>query len=211
MGIQGTAGVQRFPKRVGGRLCLDFSNTVDRREPSEGFDYLPDYPSLLDWCEVVDVALPRSLTWLRRTARTNPDSAIAAHRQAIAMREALYAIVNAARLGSQVRTVDLAQLNAALGDSIGHRVLTRDERGGVREEWRSSDALTQVLWPVAIDAWDLVTEPELGQVRQCPLDAGGCGWLFLDISRAGNRRWCDMRTCGNRAKARAHYSRTSRV
>ena len=67
------------------------------------------------------------------------------------------------------------------------------------------------LWPVAIDAWDLLTEPELAQVRQCPVDAGGCGWLFLDTSRAGNRRWCDMRTCGNRAKVRAHYSRTARA
>lgn len=204
-------GLHGFPERVGGRLCLDFVNTVDPRESEGARDYLPDYASLLDWCEAVDVHLPRSLSWLRRTAKGTPDAAAAAHLQASAMREALYAIVNSARLGLQVRTADVAQLNAALGDSIGHRVLTPDEDGGVREEWRSSDALTQVLWPVAIDAWDLLTEPELEQVRQCPLDAGGCGWLFLDGSRAGNRRWCDMRTCGNRAKARAHYSRTARA
>jgi predicted RNA-binding Zn ribbon-like protein len=107
-----------------------------------------------------------------------------------------------------VRKADVAKLNQALGDSIGHRVLAPDDRGGVREEWRSSNSLEQVLWPVAIDAWDLLTEPELALVRQCPVEAGGCGWLFLDTSRAGNRRWCDMRTCGNRAKVRAHYSRT---
>jgi len=100
-------------------------------------------------------------------------------------------------------------LNIALGESIGHRMLLPDERGGVAEGWRRSDSLDQVLWPVAIDAWDLLTEPELARVRQCPIADGGCGWLFLDSSRSGNRRWCDMRTCGNRAKVRAHYSRAA--
>lgn len=104
---------------------------------------------------------------------------------------------------------ELRELNRALAESGGHRYLAPAERGGVQEKWRSADSLTQVLWPVALDAWDLLTEPELGQVGQCPPEAGGCGWLFLDVSRAGNRRWCDMRTCGNRAKVRAHYVRTA--
>ena len=198
-----------FPQRVGGRLCLDFINTVDPRAPEPGQDFLPDYASLLDWCETADVELPRALSWLRRRASAWPDEADTAHHRAVAMREALYAVVLAARTGTSVRTADLAKLNVALGESIGHRVLTPDERGGVREGWRRSDVLTQPLWPIAIDAWDLLTEPELDQVRECPVDAGGCGWLFLDTSRAGNRRWCDMRTCGNRAKVRAHYSRTT--
>jgi hypothetical protein len=170
-----------LPDRVGGRLCLDLVNTVDPRGPGDGHDYLTDYACLLDWFELVDVALPRSISWLRSRAKIAADEAAATHRRAV-----------------------------ALGESIGHRVLAPAERGGVREEWRPSDALSQVLWPVAIDAWDLLTEPELALVRQCPPDAGGCGWLFLDESRAGNRRWCDMRTCGNRAKVRAHYSRTAR-
>jgi predicted RNA-binding Zn ribbon-like protein len=199
-----------FPDRVGGRLCLDFVNTVDPRAPGEHREYLTDYDALLDWFQMEDVALPRPLSWLHRRARLDPAGAAAAHHQALAMREALYAVLQASRLDQPVRSSDLAKLNGALGDSIGHRVLARAERGGVREEWRPADTLTQVLWPVAIDAWDLLTEPELAQVRQCPVDAGGCGWLFLDTSRAGNRRWCDMRTCGNRAKVRAHYSRTAR-
>ncbi len=125
------------------------------------------------------------------------------------MREATFAVLNASRLGGDVRQSDLAKLNDALGESIGHRVLAVAGRGGVREEWRTSDSLAQVLWPVAIDTWDLLTEPELALVRPCPREAGGCGWLFLDTGRAGNRRWCEMRTCGSRPKVRAHYSRTA--
>ena len=199
-----------FPERVGGRLCLDFVNTVDPRRTGEGRDYLASYADVLDWFEALDVRLPRSISWLRRRARAESDEARGMHRQAVAMREATFALINTSRLGGAVLPSDLAKLNQALGESIGHRVLAAAERGGVREEWRAADTLNQVLWPVAIDAWDLLTEPELTLVRQCPLDAGGCGWLFLDMSRAGNRRWCDMRTCGNRAKVRAHYSRTAR-
>ena len=200
----------RFPQRVGGRLCLDFVNTVDPRGKDGGHDYLHDYAAVLDWCEFADLSLPRAVSWLRRKAKSETRAARLAHEHAVAMRETLYAVIDSSRLAITVEKSDLAELNLALGESIGHRVLAPDERGGVREEWRSSDDFTQVLWPVAIDAWDLLTEPELSLVRQCPLDAGGCGWLFLDTSRAGNRRWCDMRTCGNRAKVRAHYSRTAR-
>lgn len=198
-----------FPERVSGRLCLDFVNTVDPRRAGESRDYLGDYADVLDWFSAVDVALPRSVSWLRRRTRQRPQEAADAFRRSIAMREAIFALVNASRLGDPVRRRDLVELNEALADSAGHRFLVPAARGGVQEAWRTGDSLTLVLWPVAIDAWDLLTEPELGQVRQCPVDAGGCGWLFLDTSRAGNRRWCDMRTCGNRAKVRAHYVRAA--
>lgn len=203
--------IPSLPDRVGGRLCLDFVNTVDPRRPGAQRDYLPDYGSLLDWFEAVDVPLPRAISWLRRRARSHPDEARRVHREALAMRESIHAVLEELRLGQPVRPSDLTSVNRALGESIGHRVLAPADRGGVREEWRPADTLNQVLWPVAIDAWDLLTEPELEQVRQCPVEAGGCGWYFLDTSRARNRRWCDMRTCGNRAKVRAHYSRTSRT
>ncbi len=35
-----------------------------------------------------------------------------------------------------------------------------------------------------------------------------CGWLFVDRSRNRSRRWCEMATCGNRAKARRRARRT---
>jgi hypothetical protein len=43
----------------------------------------------------------------------------------------------------------------------------------------------------------------LDRVRRCANPE--CGWLFLDDSRAGKRRWCSMSSCGNRARARRHY------
>ena len=56
--------------------------------------------------------------------------------------------------------------------------------------------LTPIVWSAA----DLITGPRAQRVRQCA-DPEGCGWLFLDESRAGTRRWCSMGNCGNRASA----------
>jgi predicted RNA-binding Zn ribbon-like protein len=43
------------------------------------------------------------------------------------------------------------------------------------------------------------------RIRICASET--CRWLFYDESRSGRRRWCDMATCGNRAKARRHRDR----
>ena len=61
-----------------------------------------------------------------------------------------------------------------------------------------------ILWPIAKSAADLLIPPEL-EVRLCK--APDCAWLFLDKSRNRSRRWCDMKVCGNRQKARRHYQR----
>jgi len=42
-------------------------------------------------------------------------------------------------------------------------------------------------------------------VRRCANPS--CVLLFLDVSKSGRRRWCDMATCGNRAKSAAHHAR----
>lgn len=62
-----------------------------------------------------------------------------------------------------------------------------------------------MLWPVARSAAELLTSPDAQRVRECALRS--CSWLFVDRSRNRRRRWCDMKTCGNRAKARRHYRR----
>jgi predicted RNA-binding Zn ribbon-like protein len=59
-----------------------------------------------------------------------------------------------------------------------------------------------VLW----SAGDLIVSPEGGRLRHCLNDQ--CGWLFMDDSKNGSRRWCSMRSCGNRAKAQRHYLRS---
>ncbi len=63
------------------------------------------------------------------------------------------------------------------------------------------DALARLAEP-------LVTELTAGhpeRIRVCASDT--CQWVFYDASRTSRRRWCDMATCGNRAKAARHRAR----
>ncbi|TME22984.1 MAG: hypothetical protein E6I68_08150 [Chloroflexi bacterium] len=55
-------------------------------------------------------------------------------------------------------------------------------------------------------ALDVLVDGPLDGVRECP-GPGNCGWLFIDLSKNASRRWCDMRTCGNRAKVHRYYTR----
>ena len=103
---------------------------------------------------------------------------------------------------------DLEALNQALAAAPARTTLRR-ERGayGWDVDAKSATALA-LLAPVLWSAGDLLAGPRLGRVKRCANPE--CGWLFLDDSRAGRRRWCSMSSCGNRAKARRHYHKSRR-
>jgi hypothetical protein len=55
-------------------------------------------------------------------------------------------------------------------------------------------------------AWGELERDMPGRLRPCANDV--CRLFLVDRSRAGTARWCSMGVCGNRMKARRHYSRT---
>jgi predicted RNA-binding Zn ribbon-like protein len=58
---------------------------------------------------------------------------------------------------------------------------------------------------LALRSFEVLQTLPLERTRICP--GARCGWLFIDHSKGGQRRWCDMATCGNAAKSRRHYQR----
>jgi predicted RNA-binding Zn ribbon-like protein len=48
----------------------------------------------------------------------------------------------------------------------------------------------------------LLTGPETARIKRCPVDRGGCGWVFLDRTRNASRTWCRMADCGNAVKSK---------
>jgi predicted RNA-binding Zn ribbon-like protein len=61
------------------------------------------------------------------------------------------------------------------------------------------------LWMLAQAAGDLLVSTDAEHIKDCGDPT--CRWLFLDLSKNHTRRWCDMKTCGNRMKARRHHAR----
>ncbi len=193
-------------KFIGSWLALDFANTVDFHARPEPGERLTSYEALTTWAQQAGIVDPVEGRRLRERAAANPDGANRALERAIAMRELIYRVFASKSEGGRANGNDVDDLNSCLRDALAH---ARVVSAGARFSWgwqRDEASLEAMLWPVVRSAADLLTSPKLSRVRQCASD-DGCGWLFLDTSRNGQRRWCDMADCGNRAKARRHYSR----
>lgn len=169
-----------------------------------------DFDAVVQFAASTD-ALPESaLDLLRQRSAANPAAAVDALVRVTRLRESLYAVLSASLEFRPVSAPDLRRTNEALRMATARHVLLPGTAGGVRDGWDWQGNLDEVVWPMLVDAWDVLTGPVLRRVKECPGDNGACGWLFVDASRNGTRRWCDMRTCGNRSKVRAHLGRLDR-
>ena len=188
-----------------GCLCLDFANTVRARPVSDRSEYINRYSDLLSWGRQATILTPGEAAALNEEAARRPRLAGEALTQALAVREAIYGLFSARATGLQAPAADLRTLNRSIGRAMAHAGVAP---AGSRFEWAWPDAkpdLHRVTWWVVRSAAELLVSSELTFVREC---AGyDCGWLFMDTTRNRSRRWCDMSTCGNRAKGRRHYER----
>ena len=121
------------------------------------------------------------------------------------LRETIFRCFAATASGGAPAEDDLAALNAALAAAPARQ---RVRHGGWDIGTPAPSAGT-LLAPTLWSAADLLVGNQLARVRQCANPE--CGWLFLDNSKSGNRRWCSMSACGNRAKAHRHYLRQKEV
>jgi len=188
---------------LGGELCLDFVNTVEPRGVDHSQEFLATYSDLVAWSCHVGIVTAVEAECLRREATARQAEAEAVHRRAIALRETLYRVFLSVIEGRPAEAQHLESLNATLASAVSRlRIVPLQE--GFDWEWHVQDGdLDRMLWPIVRSAAELLTNGPRGRLKQC----AGCSWLFLDGSRNRSRRWCDMRVCGNRAKARRHYER----
>ena len=183
--------------RLGGLLCLDFVNSIDPRYGDDRVEFLPDYPAIVEWA-VWAGAWPAD----RRDDPLDADRRQAddVYERALALRDDLHVLLGPRRrLGDTTR--ELLRFNKELRGAARYAEL-RAHDGRYVPGWTTSGAPDEVLRAVVFSAAELMVSPSLARVREC--DGGNCGWLFLDTSKAGRRRWCSMHICGNRAKAQRH-------
>ena len=191
----------------GGALCLDFVNTLADRPRGEE-EHLGDAAALLEWARQAEVAPRREIGALADELTARPHDVAPWFDGALELRETLYRIFRCLPRGDAPTEEDLARLNGALAEALPHLLVAAGDEG-FSWQWRADGAgFDRVLWPVVRSAADLLTSSEVPLLRECA--SGTCSWLFVDRSRNHRRKWCDMSTCGNRAKARRHYRRRKR-
>lgn len=181
-------------------LSIDFANTRYWRgtdAPTETFAKMDD---VLAWCRDTAKIPPAMIDGFRALCLQDEEATLAG---AIALRELLYRLYLAHAQGTEPDGKDLAALREYLGAAAPRKELSRVDG---RYEWAVDGrycSLAGLLSPVLWSATDLLGGTRLGKLKRCANDQ--CKWLFIDDSKSGNRRWCSMSACGNRAKAHRHY------
>jgi predicted RNA-binding Zn ribbon-like protein len=185
---------------VAGHPALDLINTLDWRFRKDGTEeLLKSYHDLLRFTEQSKLLTSRET---RRLLRSAGDRAGArAMKCCKELREALAKIF-------------YARLDGGRPPAAAPKTLERYFQAARLEQkpnWKQSPRLAWdwperehdpalPLWALAMSASDLMTSEAVERVRAC--NNPECRWLFLDTSKNHTRRWCDMKLCGNRMKAR---------
>jgi len=179
---------------IGGHAALDLANAVfDRRIPAPDNELLKSARDVGGWLRAAGLADDGQAQAVAGVA----DAGLVERVREV--REASYAVFEARAAGRPPPAEALGLLfrRAANGLSAGPLELcgTRLELDAV--QWRAPEAVAAFLAMLSVEAFFTLPDERL---RSCPR----CGWLFVDTSRGGKRRWCSMRTCGNREKALRH-------
>jgi predicted RNA-binding Zn ribbon-like protein len=192
--------------RSGGSLCLDLANTVSWRRSAEPIERLPTYGDLAEWARQSGIVTAPAARTLEREAARHPAPAARLLARTRALREAIYRVFAGLAAGRPPESADLTLVDREVHDALRALHLS-PTRSGFTLAWPldAGPPLALPLWAAARSAADLLTSVDPRRLKTCP--ASNCGWIFLDLTKSGTRRWCAMEACGSRAKARSYYAR----
>lgn len=191
---------------IGGHPAIDFVNTVHWRSAEHPLAGVVSYPEAVRFAARCGL-LPEDeeAAAVLRAAAADPAAGAEAFAYLVSVREAAHGVLGAPASGEEPDAEDVDALRGAYAEAVAHGQLAADG-GPYRWSWDGTDPFRRVARPLAVSAIELFLSPGRARVKRCGDER--CGWLFLDKSKNGSRRWCSMDICGARNKMRAHYHRT---
>lgn len=189
-----------FPRPIatirldGGRLCIDFVNTIHNRSAIAAEDYLATPERYAEWAKRTgalgadeEIQLPKS-----EDERARLMAGIRT------LREAMYRLLMARLDGIALPADALRTANAWLLKARKDQELASDGQLMLRAE--GGDA-SLPLKRISLDLVDTLAKARAGEFKlgRCA-NQSSCGWIFADTSKNGRRRWCSMDTCGVASK-----------
>jgi predicted RNA-binding Zn ribbon-like protein len=172
---------------VSGRPSLDFAGTLKWRVRERPEEQLLTPGLVGEWAVaagLVDHPLPVTADQLAA---------------AVAVREAIYRTMQGRLERRRPASADVGVLNEHAG---GPRLIPQLLRDG---RVKRTGTVEQLLASLAADLLDLLAGADVDRVKSCANP--DCTRLYVDRSRLGNRQWCGMSECGNRAKVEAFRQR----
>ncbi|MGE5146707.1 MAG: CGNR zinc finger domain-containing protein [Candidatus Eiseniibacteriota bacterium] len=190
--------VRALTQFFGGRVCLDFANTMDWRTSDAPQELIPDYATLLAWSAARGTLPAPAVARLHRRAAESRAAAVL--RDAHTLRAEIWDAAEALRAGKPVR---LDPFNRRLAGLPPQPKMT-GEGAGYAFDLPGKDP-AEPLWPVLWSLTALFTSDDAARIGCCQAD--GCGWYFVDESPNRTRLWCSSAVCGNRERARRAYAK----
>ena len=190
---------------IGGDAALDFINTVTGRDETPR-DWLDDYSSLLSWAALAEALPKRLLSALAVLANQSPGAAAKALTRAKVLRESMFAVLSDSIAGKAPSGEVLNVVQSAwLAGTAAHELKFR---GGhvIRELSGEVADLDLIGSLMGYGIVERILPLPADRLRMC--HGPNCSWWFVDRSKAGRRRWCDMAVCGNTAKSRRFQARS---
>jgi len=188
---------------AGGHPALDLVNSLDNRYRADGpHEMLAGFSELVRFLQESGLITTVQAQLLKEEA--NPQAAERAMISVRQLREASAAVFYAVAAGEVPPAADLKMLERFFLEADRHRQLTWENGPGWK--WTSDESNPELsVWILSRSVCELLFCEQLALIRTC--DADTCRWLFLDTSKNHTRRWCNMRVCGNRMKARRFQAR----
>ncbi len=188
---------QPAPPQPGGRepapgdlaLVQAFVNTHYDLTAERGGEILVSPDVLFDW-----LAVRRLIDGRKRL--TGPDLD-----RAVAVREGLRALAFA----NNDQVLNVAAVDAMRRASAGAGTEIRIEPGGAQFVAGASSGIDSTIGALLALTARAMIDGSWPRFKACP--GRHCGWAFYDHSRNQSARWCSMKVCGDREKARAYYQR----
>jgi predicted RNA-binding Zn ribbon-like protein len=186
---------------------LDFLNSCNGRRPgtllSEVAENLFSLEDVIYWFQHASLVSTAERDHFLTLMPTSSYQSNDAYQQLIAFREQLYGLFCPIAEGHRINPEALDALNKALVSTAPYHQLV-SVGGAAIWVWCRSNTLEEMtgslIGRLAVQAASLLTSPEVARLKVCSTHA--CDWLFLDTSKSGRRRWCQMSICGSREKAK---------
>jgi predicted RNA-binding Zn ribbon-like protein len=187
-----------------GHPGLELVNTLDLRFTDSPIELLPSYAELLRFSTELNLLTSGQARTLGLDVGESEAQRVLS--RTIELREALSSLIYGRRDG-----MDIQDPQARIAERFFHEAASQRklEASGPQWRWTWSGAEHDAqfpLWRLAHEAEDVLLSHEAEQIKECGDPA--CRWLFLDTSKNHTRRWCNMKTCGNRMKARRFQAKS---
>ena len=188
----------------GGCPVFDFTNTISNRNDPDYFDYLTKYDDFVEWINKIKLLPKGKMDAIAAFSKSHTRKSADTLRQIIEVRKVVFKLFSSLAQQQKADRETVDAFNGFFSEALSNM---RVEVG--RKEVATSffvsekTILKEPLYILVKNAFDILSTQSFDRIKECPT----CRWLFLDTTKNGKRRWCNMQVCGSNDKARRYYQR----